>query len=360
MNPPESLLMIRLKSIGEVVMALSAVEAVHRQWHKTRIGFMVEPPHEQLLEADNRINCVHLFDKRKWRAGGLGAKALGFVRFVGNLRRKRYEAVVDFHGVPRSQLLARLAPGKRRVGRASGKFPDRFMHQLIPAVWDGRHNVDLLYEMMGALGLKTDTPYPTPHIMISPEAHEVAGTLIRSWGFQGRRIIGLHPGTSSHDRVWPPDRFVKLGKLIRQNSDAGICISAGPGEEETAGKIAREIGLDRAKVATLDHLLHFAALIDRFSVLVASDTGPTHMAAATRCPVVGIYGYSDPRRSGPYGPGNFVFYKSLACSPCKSFVFECTHKTCFRLITPTEVFEKVTEVCQTEEKSKPAISEVKI
>ena len=169
---PKSILLVRLKSIGEVVMCLSVVEAIRRQWPETRSGFMVEPPHEQLLLADSRIDHVHVLDRKGWLKAGPLAILKGALGFWKELRTEKYEFVADLHGVERSQVLCRLAGGRRRVGRISNYLTNRLMHKLVPMIWDGRHNVELLFDIMEPLGLKRDIP--APRLMLSDSARTVA------------------------------------------------------------------------------------------------------------------------------------------------------------------------------------------
>lgn len=342
---PDSILIIRLKSIGEVVMCLSLVEAVRNQWAKARIGFVVEPPHQELLEADHRIDRIHLFSRKEWQKQGLGGILRGFGGFIRELRRERYEYVLDLHGVERSQVVARLAGGKRRVGRARGHWlTDRFLHEVTPVVWEGQHNIEMSFRIAEKLGVQ-NAPVP-PRLILSEEARTFARQWLREQDWHEIPVVAFHPGTSSRERVWPPERFIELGRLIVERLNARILITAGPGEESLGQDIAEAIGGGYARMAAIGHLLRLAALLESCALFVASDTGPLHMAAAVGTPVVAVYGYSDPARSGPYGSGHAIVYKALDCSPCNSFVFQCDHKSCFRLITAEDVFEKVGELFQ--------------
>lgn len=336
---PRSILIIRLKSIGEVVMSLSALEAVHRRWPDAAIDFIVEPPHEQLLEADPRIRNIHLFDKKTWRSSGLSGKIHGFMDFARRLRSQHYDAVIDLHGIPRSQWLARLARSGTRAGRSSRHFSDRFFDHLVSFDKPGRHNVALNLEVCSALG--TGQELLPPRLFVPDSARGPVHQWLEEKGLASRLLIGFHPGTSSPDRLWPAERFVELGRLLQEHLGAGIAVTAGPEEKPLAGRIAREIGGKNTCVASADHLLHLAALLEKCAVFVACDTGPLHMAAALGTPVAGLYGSSSPLRSGPLGSGHMVFHKELECSPCGGKVFSCEHKECFRSITVQEVFDQL-------------------
>jgi len=93
-----------------------------------------------------------------------------------------------------------------------------------------------------------------------------------------------------------------------------------------------------------------AALLARCRCLVSADTGPLHLATAIQTPVVGLFGSTDPRRTGPIGRGHQVIIKDLACIPCEEKQCPLGTRACMAEITVDEVFiavervvEKVTE-----------------
>lgn len=339
MNPePASILLIRLKGIGEVVMSLSVVEQLHRRWPGARIDFVVEAPNEQLLRADPRIGKVYLFDKKRWRKEGGWRCAASFLRFLRDLRRERYDLAIDLHGVPRSQWLARAAVTNQRLARKSGYVSDRFFTDPIDFRQPGRHNLELLNEFPRRLGIAG--PPPVPQVSIAADARQSAQDWLKQRQMIGTPIIGLHPGAVSRD-PWPPEEYIRLGRLLTEKASANAVVTAGPEEAELARRIAGEIGPGRAEAAVFGNLLELAALLEACSVYVAGDTGPMHLAAAVGTPVVAIFiGLSDPVRSGPYGDRHFVFheFKGTGREPF------CPHRRYRGAIQANEVFEKVVEV----------------
>jgi len=339
MNPePASILLIRLKGIGEVVMSLSVVEQLRRRWPGARIDFVVEAPNEQLLQADPRIGKVYLFDKKRWRKEGGVRCAASFLRFLRDLRRERYDLAIDLHGVPRSQWLARAAVANQRLARKSGYVSDRFFTDPIDFRQPGRHNLELLNEFPRRLGIAD--PPPAPQVSIAPEARQSAQDWLQQRQMIGAPIIGLHPGAVSRD-PWPPEEYIRLGRLLTEKASAKAVVTAGPEEAELARRIAGEIGPGRAEAAVFGNLLELAALLEACSVYIAGDTGPMHLAAAVGTPVVAIFiGLSDPVRSGPYGDRHFVFHEFEGTGR-EPF---CPHRRYRGAIQANEVFEKVVEV----------------
>jgi len=91
-------------------------------------------------------------------------------------------------------------------------------------------------------------------------------------------------------------------------------------------------------------LSHSAALLARCACLVSSDTGPLHLATAVGTPVVGLYGSTDPRRTGPIGGGHRVLIKDLPCVPCEEKDCPLGARACMSEITTDDVYEAVRKV----------------
>jgi len=119
----------------------------------------------------------------------------------------------------------------------------------------------------------------------------------------GAPVIALNPGAGRAAKRWPPARFAELARRLRADLGATALVLWGPAELGEAQAIARDSGALLAPPTDLPALL---ALLRRTRVLVAADTGPLHLAAALGVACVGLYGPTDPSRTGPYGPGHRV------------------------------------------------------
>jgi ADP-heptose:LPS heptosyltransferase len=317
---PRSILLIRLKGIGEVVMSLGVLEALSRQWPEARIDFLAEPPHEQLLEDDQRIHRLIRFDKRHYRQLPLLRRPGALAAFLSVLRTESYDLVVDLHGVPRSQWLARAARGKERYGRESGHFSDRFFRGLVDFHQPGRHNVEMLNDIARICGADHAGAAGPVQLQIHPRRREHVEQWLREKQLAAGPLIGLHPGAVSR-QPWPVDSYIQLGIELALKHRAGLVITAGEEERTTAEKMTQQIRKagGKAETAVFSHLLDLSALIQKCRVYVAGDTGPMHIGVAVNTPLVSVFrDGSDPARSGPVGQGHFVFYEHRHHPPVDS------------------------------------------
>ena len=116
-----------------------------------------------------------------------------------------------------------------------------------------------------------------------------------------------------------------------------------------AEKILPVLGKTGMNLAGKTHLLQLAALLERCRLLVTNDTGTMHVATAVGCPVVAVFGSTNPVTTGPWGEGHVVVKREVLCSPCLKRICPTDHQ-CMELITVEEVeaaigrrFEKMDE-----------------
>jgi ADP-heptose:LPS heptosyltransferase len=135
-----------------------------------------------------------------------------------------------------------------------------------------------------------------------PDEGRAAEDLLRSLNPRGLPVVVLSPGTSRHQRHkrWPAEHFSRLAGLLA--SDAGVLVLVvwGPGEEELARSVAASSG-GRAEVAPPTSLRLLASILRRAALFVGADTGPMHLAWSVGCPVLALFGPTDPRLNAPLG-----------------------------------------------------------
>ena len=327
-------MIVKLSSMGDVVHALPTLCALRRSHPHARLAWLVEPASRDLLDGHPCLDEVVIFDRDR---GSMRRSAAAYVRTARELRRKRFDAVVDMQGIMKSALLARLSGAPVRVGFEKGssrvETASTWLLNLTVSEGPGAHIVERYLELAGALGARSVSGADAGARFDVPVSEESRGALeefLDESGISGARLVVFHPGTSWASKCWPADRYARLAaELGRTFPDIRVVVSAGPGEEPLAGEIG---SLSEAPVAVFSgrRLGELAALLERASVTVASDTGPLHLAAALGRPVVGLYGPTDPRRNGPYGPRACVVSAGVECEGCWS-------ARCVRAHTPGRV-----------------------
>ena len=254
---PSSLLVIRLSAFGDVIHTIPAAVALRPHYD---IGWVVRPAYQQLVEIVAGVRAI----SPSWK----------------NLRRD-HDRVVDFQGLIKSAVLARISGARERFGFA----PDFIREK--PASWfinrpvridPTSHVVEWNLQLARALA----PDVTMPRVDFSPFAADAPR------GFEGR--VALIPAAGRPEKEWPIERFKELAKRIGPKA----LVIWGPGERERAAQIGAEL-------APATNLRELARVLRDASVVIGGDTGPLHLAAALGTRVVGLYGPTNPKRNGPYG-----------------------------------------------------------
>jgi ADP-heptose:LPS heptosyltransferase len=304
-EPPESVLVLRFSSVGDVILTAPAVAALRRAWPRTRIIYAVKGALRHLVAHNPHIDEVVSLNP--------GDSLLSFSR---RLRALHYDALLDLHGKIRSRLLHALLPRTPRVIWHKRDFSETIAVKLGFRTY--RAPMHLADRYHSAVEQLVGRPLERGELryFLGPDDRRIAEErLVAARVDLSRPIIGISPGASWSTKRWPPSRF---GELARQ------AISAGYQVVVTGGKGEVRLGSEMASVAPgivdlcgqLD-LRGLGGFISHCSAFVANDSGPMHMARALGVPTLAFFGSTDP---GMFDfRGHAFMFAGVPCSPCSFF-----------------------------------------
>jgi lipopolysaccharide heptosyltransferase I len=344
-NEPR-ILIVRLSALGDVVHVLPLLDALRRARPAAHIGWLVEEKAASLLAGHPQIDRLWVAPRweaqRLWqerRFAAAGARLLGAAR---ELRAARYEITLDAQCNLRSAAWAWLSGARRRIGFAppyAREGAQWLSTELVGAPVGGQLKVHRNLELLKALGI--DTRDARAVLDLPESAREAAAPLHARPG--GAPLIALHPGVSGFGdfKRWSPERFAALARQLREERAARCLVTWGPGEQGLARSVV-EAADGAAELAPESRsLLELAAFYEACDALVASDTGPLHLAAALGVPSVGLYGSKDPAIYGPWngrtGLPETAVWKNVHCSPCT--LRRCSNVICMPAIAVGDVAE---------------------
>lgn len=313
---PESLLVVRLGAMGDVIHTLPAVAALRQAFPKTRIGWVIEHRWLELLcakdaprsgprsESRPLVDFVHVVDTKRWRKSPFSFNTRRQMSAVRKeLIREHYELAVDFQGAVKSAILSRF--GKSNLGMEHPReSPARMLYQTrVPTT--GAHVVEQYHSLGEAVAGK---PIP-PALAEFPQDDSANTQIARQVEPWGEKIILINPGAGWAAKQWSPERY---GEVARALSQAGytVLVNFGPGEEELAKTVQTSSGSTAVPVRC--SIAELIALTRRTRLFIGGDTGPLHLAAALRVPVVALFGPTDPARNGPYDTKSTVLRNSAS------------------------------------------------
>ena len=344
MPHPHEILVVRLTSLGDVMMSLPAVKALKEGSPGTKVSWLVEGSVAELLSRQNFVDHVIRFPRDLIVGslkGGSGLKAFSHLgAFLKKLRARRYDAIVDFHGILKSALLDYAARAEKRIG-----FGRTFAKEGSWLAYDERvdgadthlHKVER--NMLLARHLGVNGAIPQVELVAPPAAEAYVNDLLTEHNIRPP-IIALFPFCSkgSAFKRWDLANYAELLKRMKESIPATTLILWGPGEEEEARQLCDMAGAGVVLPANLG-VAQLCALLKRADMYVGGDTGVMHLAAFSGVPVVAIFGPTDPKVNAPFGPMHKIVRRDLPCSPCRDK--NCKERTCLSSITPEEVFEEV-------------------
>lgn len=330
------ILILKPSSLGDVIQALPVLRLLKLHLPASRVHWWIDSALAPLLEGDPDLDAVVRFERRRWASPAHWPE---MVRSILNLRAEHYDWVIDLQCLARSGAFAWLANGKLLAGLDEPREGARGFYDLTARRASFHtHAVDWYLSVLPRLGV------PVHHDFTwLPERPEVAAAVAAKWDVSAGRWIALQPGARWLNKRWPVEHFAELTRrLCAARTDVRFAVLGGKDDQSLAEMVCRaapERCLNLAGQTTLPEMIEW---LRRCDLMVTNDTGPMHAAAALGKPVVGVFGPTEPRRTGPYGQLTRVLRHPLPCAPCmKSRCVWARPMECLTAITPDTVFAAV-------------------
>ena len=365
------ILLIKLSAVGDVVHTIPVLNKLRRRYPSARIDWLVTPAIADLIRHHPAVSNVVLFIRQDWATPWRAAALARVAKLAAELRRARYDLIVDMHGQFRTALFTLAAGAPVRIGfdrprpevwHASERtFPrEAYKHawkgareaswlaytHRIPVPTLDVHAVDRYLTVGPMLGLDdgpADFSFPVP-----ADAVARVEALLRANGIAGGTDLLLcAPGTNWETKHWSAERFAEVARhflmrgrrfvLIGSERERAVCArvaAAAPGTVDLCGATS---------------LTELAALVLRSSGAITNDSGPMHMAVALDRPVVSVFGPTDALWIGPYRRPDAVLRADLPCAPCYlRQLRHCRHgHACMGEIAAADVIERMEAILAT-------------
>jgi heptosyltransferase-1 len=311
-SPPESLLIVRLGAMGDVIHTLYAVSALRAVFPELRMGWAIEEAWSELLCAQGTdrcgprspwrpvVNCVHPLNTKSWRRS-LTARGTWkeMSSAFGAIRSQHYQLAADFQGAMKSAIITRSARAQLTVGMEDPRERQARLFYQQRVLTKGTHVIEqyqLLAQATGGKGLPSMRPE-------FPHDHQAEAKIAAELGNGPGNLVILNPGAGWAAKQWPADRYGLVAKALAadgmkpiinfSSAEHGVALQVAASSDGTALPMASTIG-------------ELIALTRRARLFIGGDTGPMHLAAALGVPVVAIFGPTDPARNGPHGTKSVV------------------------------------------------------
>ena len=347
-----NILIVKLSAIGDVSHTLPSLSMLRRCWPDATISWVVEEASADLLCDHPALDRLIVSRRKKWlaelRRGRIAKPFREMGAFLAELREQKYDIVIDFHGLFKSAVIVLLSGGKRKLGyRSLQEGSGLFYNEKIPEEMK-KHAVERYLDFVRYLAGKENRncPEETPAFRIAigeKEEKRISDLLIENADAQQRSMppfIAVSPVAFWQTKLWEDEKFAFLCDRVQSELQTGVVMT---GENpERLEQIRKLMKTKAVNIGGKTSLRELAALYRRAALLVTTDSGPMHLAAAVGTPVIALFGPTDPSRTGPYGPHHRVISKGIPCSPC--FRKQCANPRCMTEISVEEVFSAVRDM----------------
>ena len=334
--------MVKLSAIGDVVHTLPSLAALRALYPGAHITWVVERSSADIIDGHPNLDRILISDRKQWmdnlkRHRRVRETISEIRRFIQTLRDRRYDLVIDFHGLFKSAIVTSLCGADRKIGyRSMQELSGLFYSEKIYEDME-KHAVDRYLDFVRYLGSAVDRPQFD--INLEDEHRQRVDELLRSRGIDSNEsFVAINPVAFWETKLWEAGKFALLCDRIVSELNRKVVFTGGR-DLDVITNITSHMAFSAVDLEGRTTLRDLAYLYTRAELLVTTDSGPMHIAAAVGTPTVALFGPTDPCRTGPYGDGHVILRAGRPCSPC--FLKECATKRCMREITVEDVFAAV-------------------
>lgn len=321
---PPKILILRLRSIGDVLFTLPAVNCVRQNFPSARISFIAHQNCASLLKGFNAVDEILVLDRDVYRRRDLTAMVSATWSLLAKLRRTKFTHAIDLHGFGETALLTRWTGAASRWGivyRKTRSYAYTYRMQRR----EGLHPIDVNLALLKECGLRLDEVQND--FQVPKENIEEARNLLPKLGvsLEDKHVI-LQPFTSNPVKNWPLPKYLALARRLREGGFK-VLFGGGPADRASLEAVVQ----DEFPISAGTSLLTSAALASLSRLVVGGDTGLLQIAVAMQKPVLMLVNspntmtvpYGHPERALAPEPGRSIESISVeaAVEKCRSLLF---------------------------------------
>jgi heptosyltransferase-2 len=325
-------LIIKWSALGDVAIATATIQDIADALPHCELHLNTLPPWEQLFANDPRFGELLSVDLRGRERG-----PAGMLRWLSEVRRRRYDAIFDLQGNDHTRILLGLLwlSGSRvryRVG-----YHRRFPYNVAPPApsSSSAHVFERAGALLAAAGIAPRAKRPV--LVVPDEQQRNAAALLEGAGLAENSFAVFLPGcqAAGYLKRWGAARYAALARRLLDGGIDRVVLLGAQDEFEECRKIAAAAGPQVINLCGRTEVLELIPICARARIIVANDTGAAHLVSATGRPMVVVCGPTDPHRVKPLGDNVRALQAPLPCINC--YRKHCAHHSCMRLMTPAMV-----------------------
>jgi len=324
------ILLIRLRRTGDIILTTPAVAALRAAFPKAFLTYIVEGPFARLVRGHPHLDKVIVLSPKAGRRE--------FLAVVREIRREKFDAVLDFHGGPKASLFTLLSGARTRVGYEV-KYRRLIYNRRVPRAYaEGPvHSAANHLNLVKALGADVRKAPPLSLPEATAKERKNVDRLMKEAG-RGKKVV-LHIGAGNRFRDWGVENIVRLIGLISGLRGVRVVLAGGRDDREAEKEIQIRAGGRVPSLVGRVNLIELREAIRRSVLFVGPDSGPMHIAASTSTPIVAVFGPTLPAHFAPWQARAVIVESDLECRPCRQKKCVTGDYRCLRTVTPEQVFK---------------------
>jgi len=334
---------LRYRSIGDIILSNPTLDALRLTFPDARIDLVVDDVFKDICHGFSNINSLILHKRKREEAGKL-KMIFEEIKFIWNIYRTKYDLVVDLHCGPRSAILTFLSMAPYRIGNKL-RLRNKVCYNIFP---DGGavspHSVDVMLATIAPLNPILPEKKKLNLSYGDKDRTYIKYFLSRFGIGDGERFVLIHPGARVDFKRLPASKMGEIIKWIADEYGTKVVLAGSNADVSTISDIAQEAGKS-CLVATNLTIGQLSALIDLSLLFIGNDSGPMHMAAALKVPIIAFFGASDPKIWTPWkARGRIVTCTRMECMPCDQKGCKYVPNHCMEKIKMPDIKKAVKEM----------------
>jgi ADP-heptose:LPS heptosyltransferase len=324
----KKILIVSVTGMGDSLWGTPGIRALKKFFPKAEIDLLVNRPWKSLFENNPHLNEIFEYHPQWYRQPFVGMRLLG----------RHYDAIYIFHS---NLNFRRMLPWLRSATIWSHQDGDWIPETHRVKIDVNVHGIERRMIMLRKIGVKPDGGQM--EIFFDQITLDESKQVLHAHGFSPKKYIYLNLGASAEKKRWMVERFSELARRILNETPWNVMLGGGgPVDHNRSLAILSQLNSPRVSTACSHPLLVSADIISKARLMVTTDTGPMHIGFAVRTPVLGLFGASSPKSSGPYEiPDHLCRVITIKSEGQVSYDDENIEESNFRHVTVNRVWAEV-------------------
>ena len=331
---PKRILVVKLDHLGDVILATPVFSNLRQAYPNAELHALTGTWSRVVSERHPDVKTVFDYNSPAFCRAGQATSRKQTFQLYQELRRQKYDLMIELRGDPRTAGFALLRLTPYRLNRATLQIKNKFGL----AQFSGTHETTRNLDVLKHAGIPT--PIQNATFSVTTEDEKWASDFLMSHGI-GKQfpLVAIHPGSPIPLKRWFPERYAELADWLIAQRRAQILFVGVRDEVPIVTEIQKRMQGTSVNIAGETTLTQLASILHTCNVFIGNDSGPMHLAAAVGTPTIGLYGPGDPTRFAPIGIACQTIRGTIECPPCVGTTCRFGKDGCMSEIRVTDVIQ---------------------